>query len=88
MKKITVLGAGMVGSAIAADLCMDYQVTSADININHLKRLSDSYPVRTLQADLRDPSKIKEVIMGTAPVIGLARPSRCSNWPAPPAWPA
>ena len=30
MKHIVVLGAGMVGSAIAADLCREYRVTAVD----------------------------------------------------------
>jgi saccharopine dehydrogenase-like NADP-dependent oxidoreductase len=39
MKKILVLGGGMVGSAIAADLCNEFDVTLADINAKRLAYL-------------------------------------------------
>ena len=37
MKKILVLGAGMVGSVIAADLNLDFDVTLADISEDRLR---------------------------------------------------
>ena len=37
MKKVTVLGGGMVGSAIAEDLSENYEVTICDINDNVIK---------------------------------------------------
>lgn len=39
-KKIAVLGAGLVGSAIAIDLSKNFQVTSVDLNEDALNRLS------------------------------------------------
>jgi len=38
--KIIVLGGGMVGSAIVADLCKDNEVTCADINQEVLNSIS------------------------------------------------
>jgi len=69
MKKITVLGAGMVGRAMAIDVCKDYEVTSADISEENLARLKP-FPIRTIQADLSDPSKIRELIADADLVIG------------------
>ena len=51
MKKIIILGAGLVGKAIAVDLCKDYNVCSVDLNKTNLKKLSSEYPVETVQAD-------------------------------------
>jgi len=49
MKKITVLGAGMVGSAIALDLAQNYQITSIDVNeenlLYYLPKLSSLYSI-------------------------------------------
>jgi lysine 6-dehydrogenase len=50
---IAILGAGMVGRAIALDLANDYSVTSFDlnaINLEELKRRNDS--IQTVAADL------------------------------------
>jgi lysine 6-dehydrogenase len=50
---IAVLGAGMVGRAIAADLCSAYGVTAFDANRQQLKKLQEDYPaVKTQEADL------------------------------------
>ena len=40
--KIAVLGAGMVGSAMAKDLSHSHEVSSFDINVDTLKILSES----------------------------------------------
>lgn len=69
MKKIIVLGAGMVGRAMAIDLCKDYDVSSADISDENLSRLS-SFPITTVKADLRDAGKINEIIADKDLVIG------------------
>jgi len=39
MKKIIVLGAGLVGRTIAIELSKDYQVTAVDTNLVRLKEL-------------------------------------------------
>lgn len=70
MKKITVLGAGQVGRTIAADLCDDYAVTSADLNEQNLMLLKAKFPVQTVVADLSDASAIKKVIADADLVIG------------------
>lgn len=70
MKKITVLGAGQVGRTIAADLCKDYAVTSADVNEENLSLLKSKFPVQTVVADLSDAAAIKKVIAAADLVIG------------------
>ena len=50
---IAVLGAGMVGRAIALDLAKDYDVTSFDLNAIHLEELrSRNTSIQTAAADL------------------------------------
>lgn len=61
-KKIIVLGCGLVGKTIAADLCKDYEVLSADINAARLKELASGYPVKIIEADLSSPNRVSEVI--------------------------
>ena len=39
MKKIIVLGAGMVGTAMAIDLAKNYEVTSADYSLKSLEKI-------------------------------------------------
>ncbi len=43
MKKISVLGVGLVGNAIVKDLARDenYQVTAVDVNDTNLKKLKN-----------------------------------------------
>jgi saccharopine dehydrogenase-like NADP-dependent oxidoreductase len=51
--KIAVLGAGMVGRAIAADLASDFDVTTFDLSDHNLKLLQEkNSSIHTLQADL------------------------------------
>ena len=53
--KIAVLGAGMVGRAIALDLVNEYSVTSFDVNEENLQQLKErSASVSTVKADLRN----------------------------------
>jgi lysine 6-dehydrogenase len=70
MKNITVLGAGMVGSAIAKDLCGPYSVTSADSSVKRLERLNSQAAVRTLNSDLSDPDAVRAAIHDADLVIG------------------
>jgi len=69
MKKIIVLGAGMVGRAMAIDLAKDFEVTSADISNENLDRLKP-FGINTVQADLMDKEKIKSLIADKDLVIG------------------
>ena len=52
-KKIIVLGAGLVGSAIAIDLKKQFKVTSVDFNSQALEKLSKEHGIGTLQAGHR-----------------------------------
>ena len=69
MKKVIILGAGLIGSTIAADLVKDYDVTSVDSNSNRLKPLAD-IKIDTITADLSSQSEIKKVIKDFDLVIG------------------
>ncbi len=70
MKKVVVLGAGLVGKAIALDLQKNYAVVSVDINADRLASLESFPAVETLQADLSDPQAIKKAIADCDLVIG------------------
>lgn len=68
MKKVSVLGAGMVGSAIARDLNYDFDVTSFDINQSNLEKLS-KLGVKTSVSDLKNPNNIKLAVQGADYVV-------------------
>ena len=70
-KKILVLGAGLVGSAIVFDLAQEkeYQVTAADINPKALKKIADIPGVNSQQADLSNPDTIQSLVEGVDLVI-------------------
>lgn len=69
MKKIIVLGAGLVGRTIARELSNDYYVTSVDSNTDRLKSLAEN-KINTLAADLSSPSEIKKIVKDYDLVIG------------------
>jgi lysine 6-dehydrogenase len=70
MKKIIVLGAGLVGKAIAIDLSKSHEVTSIDLNANNLGKLK-SYPaIKTREMDLSLQDSIREAISDCDLVIG------------------
>ena len=53
--KVAVLGAGMVGSAIALDLASRHHVTAFDVSNNNLELIKKRNPrIETQQSDLRD----------------------------------
>ena len=61
MYKIIVLGAGMVGSAIAVDLAKNHQVTSADLSKRSLEKIRlKNKNINTLQLDVSDKEKLKK----------------------------
>ncbi len=70
MKKITVLGAGMVGSAIAIDLAKDYEVTLCDISEERLKKISSGTNILTRETDLSDKKQLREAVSGADIVAG------------------
>ena len=68
-KKIVVLGAGLVGGAMAIDLAKDHQVTSVDINDEALAAL-EPHGVKILKADIADESVLKSIISDFDLVVG------------------
>ncbi len=62
MNKIIVLGAGMVGRAIAIDLAKKYNVVSADICEESLKKLEKIENIETILSDLSEKENIKNLI--------------------------
>ena len=69
MNKIVVLGAGLVGKAIAIDLSQSAEVTSVDYNAAALTTLS-GYRIKTVQMDLADRSKLMALVKDFDLVIG------------------
>lgn len=69
MKKVVVLGAGLVGRTIASELSKDYQVTAVDSNRIQLENLSNK-KINTKTADLSSDSEIKKVVKDSDLVIG------------------
>ncbi len=70
MKKVAVLGAGMVGSAIALDLSTTHQVTAVDTNKQRLDTLKKQYGLKVLQADLNKDTELKKAIKDADIVVG------------------
>ena len=69
MKKIVVLGSGMVGRVMAADLAKDFDVTAVDLNPANLGRLAGS-PVRTRAVDLADGAAVRDLVKDVDLVVG------------------
>ncbi|PKP02584.1 MAG: saccharopine dehydrogenase [Bacteroidetes bacterium HGW-Bacteroidetes-6] len=63
MSKIIVLGAGMVGRAIALDLAKTHQVTSVDLQQASLDTINNQQ-ISKVQADLSDTDQIKQLVEG------------------------
>jgi len=63
--KILVLGAGLVGGPMALDLARngEFEVTSTDINADILSQLNGIDGITTLQADLDNPERLREIVM-------------------------
>jgi len=70
MKKIVVLGAGMVGSAMALDLAKNHNVTSVDRDAAVLNDLSQKSNINTIQADFSDFKKISTIVKKFDFVVG------------------
>jgi lysine 6-dehydrogenase len=69
MKKITVLGAGLVGSAIIKDLAEEYSITAVDLNQKLLDKLVGVPNVISVQANLREPGKVEELVADSDLVV-------------------
>ena len=77
MKKITVLGCGLVGAAIARDLSRekDFEVTVADASREALGAVGAGSPIGRLRADLTYPETIAGIVADADAVVG-ALPGR------------
>ena len=62
--KIIVLGAGLVGGPMAADLAAEpgFEIGVADIDPAALARLKNKADARTIEADLSDPAAVREAV--------------------------
>ncbi len=69
MKKVSVLGAGLVGKAIAVDLNQKFNVTSFDIMDENLNFLSENYKINTQKADLSDKNEITAAVKNADIVV-------------------
>jgi saccharopine dehydrogenase-like NADP-dependent oxidoreductase len=80
MRKVAVLGAGMVGSAMAVDLSGTCQVTAVDMDMERLDALAASHPqVQIIRADLSHARTVSrmaadfDLVIGAVPgFMGLA----------------
>ncbi|MGB9813410.1 MAG: saccharopine dehydrogenase family protein [Thermovenabulum sp.] len=68
--KIIVLGAGLVGSLIARDLSLDFEVTVADKSEEALKRIAELSKVKTIKIDFSKENAIKEAVKDFDLVVG------------------
>lgn len=70
-----VLGAGMVGSVMAADLCREFEVTVADVREDNLKAAQERAAraggtISTLRVDLSDPNQVHQSVAPFDIVLG------------------
>lgn len=63
MAKILVLGAGMVGSAMAKDLSKDHNVTSLDVSLLNLEKLKD-FEISLLQKNVSELENFSDLTKG------------------------
>ena len=71
MQKIVVLGAGLVGNAIAIDLSASFKVVSVDIDEKALVKLKNSHSqIETVISDLSVASNVISVIKDADIVVG------------------
>ena len=77
MRRIAVLGCGLVGAAIARDLSReaDFEVLVADANAEALGRVKEQAGVRIREADLSSSAEIAAVVREADAVVG-ALPGR------------
>lgn len=61
-KRVVLLGAGLVGGAIARDLADTCMVDAVDMDAERLQRLTAGTPVEGVRKDLSDPEVIREVV--------------------------
>src|SRR5579859_8056156 len=68
-KKIIVLGAGLVGKAMAVDLAKDFEVTSVDFSDDALKAVS-AQGIKTLKLDFSHEDLLTAAIQPFDLVVG------------------
>ena len=68
-KKVIVLGAGLVGKAIAIDLAAQFEVTAVDLNEEALNALEER-GIATKKVDFSDLSALKNAIQPFDLVVG------------------
>jgi saccharopine dehydrogenase-like NADP-dependent oxidoreductase len=71
-RKVVVLGAGMVGQAIARDLADDagLRVDVADVRAEALERIAQRAAVGTVRADLANPEAVRRLVAGYELAVG------------------
>jgi len=62
MTSVVILGAGMVGSAISADLSTQYDVTCVDSDGDALRLAASRAAIDTLQQDVTDTSLLRQLV--------------------------
>lgn len=70
MKKVLVLGAGLIGKTIAIDLCKKYDVSCADVQASSLSELSAHFPIKTIPANFLDKDELAKLVAPFDLVIG------------------
>ena len=61
-KKVAVLGCGLIGKAIAIDLCKNYEVTSIDNDPKRLAEVKNNYPLKTINTNLSIKENVQSAI--------------------------
>ncbi len=69
MKKITVIGTGMVGSVMARELSKSHRVTATDINSKSLDSLGKFPEIKRVQLDVKDHEALSLAVAGADMVI-------------------
>lgn len=69
MKKVIVLGAGLVGKAMAIDLSKKFDVTSADINMQALREVA-KHGIKIVQVDFTEVGGLKPLLAEVDLVVG------------------
>ncbi len=69
--RVLVLGSGLIGRVMAADLAADrsFDVAVADISKANLDKIPSSFPIRKLPADLSDGARIRSLLAGCDIVV-------------------
>src|SRR6187549_4011880 len=69
MKKIVVLGAGLVGKEMAIDLSKKFDVTSADVNDEALTQVG-KHGIKTQRVDFTDSKQLESIVNTADLVVG------------------